>query len=90
MYLTLAGWRHGTKRGAWAPLVDSIKVLLISSPTLQCWWYLHLRVHQPQPGDLAQQEEDLVTAELILADCRHAIVRHWGGGAGWFIILLIL
>ena len=36
------------------------------------------------------QEEDLVTAELILADSRHAIVRHWGGGAGWFIILLIL
>ena len=64
--------------------------LLISSPTLQCWWYLHLRVHQPQPGDLALQEEDLVTAELILADYRHAIVRHWGGGAGWFIILLIL
>ena len=36
------------------------------------------------------QEEDLVTAELILADCRHAIVQHWGGGAGWFITLLIL
>ena len=85
MDTVLAGWRHGTKRG---PGPRWLIVLLISSPPSQWWgYYLHLRVHHHQPGDLALQEEDLVTVDLILAGWRHGTKR--GTGPRWFIIFLI-
>ena len=62
--------------------------LLISSPTLQCWWYrVHLRVHHHHIEDLALQEVDLVTVDLILAGWRHGTKR--GPGPRWFMIFLI-
>ena len=80
----LAGWRHGTKRG---PGPRWLIVLLISSPTILCWWYLHLRAYHYQLGDLALHKEDLITVDPALAGWRHGTKR--GPGPRWFIIFLI-
>ena len=62
-------------------------ITYISSPTIICWWYLHLRVHQQQqPGDLALQEVNCVTVDLTLAGWRHGTKR--GRGPRWLIVLL--
>ena len=78
----LAGWRHGTKRG---PGPRWLIVLLKSSPTI--FLYLHFRVHHRQQGDLALQEDDLVTVNLTLAVWRHSTKR--GRGPRWLIELII-
>ena len=53
--------------------------LLFSSPTLQCWWYLHLRVHQPQPGDLARGGScNSGTHSSRLPSCHSTALGRWG------------
>ena len=61
----------------------------ISSLILLSWWYLHSIVHvlHHQPGDLALQEEDLVTVQLTLAGWCHGTKR--GFGPRWFIKFLL-
>ena len=89
----LVSWYETGSVGPAVHSITGILVLLVYilyylyCPTINCWWYLHLRVHQQQPGDLALQVVNCVTVDLTLAGCRHGTKR--GRGPRWMIVLLI-
>ena len=81
-YGRLASW-YETGAGGPAVIHDIIN---ISSLILLCWWYLHIRVHHRQPGDLALQEVDGVTVVLTLG--RLAPWNETGSGGGCLVLLI--
>ena len=81
-YGRLASWYE---TGAAGPAVIH-DIINISSLILLCWWYLHLRVHHRQPGDLALQEVDGITVVLTLG--RLAPWNETGSGGGCSVLLI--
>ena len=82
--LTLAGWRHGTKRG-WVARLSYI-VLLISSPTILDDG-IFTSVSTIASQETWHYKVNCVTVVLTLAGWRHGTKR--GPGPRWFIVLLI-
>ena len=81
----LASWYETGSVGPGVHCITGILVLLVyiryylCCPTINCWWYLHLRVHQQQPGDLALQVVNCVKQWASLWQAA-AMVRNGGGG----------